>query len=201
MGKEKTSKKDHAKAIEQILEGYVQNKAGHIFQVLGDNKSKDYVNLRTANKYFRKPLLEIRQGIVDGKYKSINEHQWRKWVKEDNIKLERISQRILLRTILAQLLLENDDQLKEDHENEKNFINHLNKTEKAAERLSNKIYDRIYDADRNMLTNIEKNIAELAKTLSAADVYDLVHINQLVKDYFKDPEKYQKKEIEFVKID
>lgn len=201
MGEVKKKPKDHAKVISEILEGYVQNKSGSIFQVLGDNNSKAYVHLRTGNKYYRKPLIEIRQGIADGTYKSINEHQWRKWVKEDNIKLERLSQRILKRTIYTQLLLELDDQLKEDHEGEKNFINHINKTQKVAERLANKMYDRIYEADKENLTNIEKQVDEITSTLSSASIYDLVHLNVLVKDYFKNPEKYQKKEVVFEKID
>ncbi|WNH10070.1 hypothetical protein [Thalassobellus suaedae] len=62
MNKETTKKTP----IKEILETFVKNKNGVIFQVLQHKTKKDYVMLRLKNKYIEKRFVEVRQGIING---------------------------------------------------------------------------------------------------------------------------------------
>jgi hypothetical protein len=99
------------------------------------------------------------------------------------------------------LLIELDDELIEDYENEKTFRNHLLKTNKEAERIASKNYDRLYNVDKTILQNFMREIDELTAGISSFELTDYLHLNRMVADYKINPEKYQEKSIEFTKID
>ena len=188
-------------SINDVLEQYVKNKNGAIFQVLGDKKNPLKCYLRSRNKYISMPLRTIQQGLIDREWFPINKHELRAWMKEDNAYIEKLTQKLVKRIILGQLLLEIDDDLLADAENTPNLRNHLLKSNKALERIVEKNYDRLYGVDKQILQNLMNEVDELTSKMAGLEITDFIHINRLMDKYKLDPKKYQEKEILFTKIE
>lgn len=187
--------------LEQERENYIKNKTGSIYQVLADYKKPGKVLLRSKNRYISKYLMDIKQGVVTGEWSSVNVGELKKWIEKDNKYMEALTQKLLKRVILSQLLLELDDELMQDYKDNSNFKNHINKSNKAAERLFSKQYDELYKVDKTTLQNFMGQVDELTSLTSSFELTDFLYLNIIVKDYKNNPQKYQEAKIQFTKID
>lgn len=185
----------------EILKGYVKNDQGVIYHVIKHKVHKHKCYLRTRNKFVEAHINDIRQLMVSGGWSSINEHEWRNWVKEDNAYIENMSQKLIKRTMVAQLLLEVNDELIQDNEDNKYLRNKLEKSNRECERIVKKNYDTIYGADENLVQNVMNKIDELTTNLSKLNAVELMDINAMVGKYIEDPEKYRSRAIEMEKIE
>lgn len=187
--------------MQSILEQYVKDESGSIFHVLQHNTKPHLCLLRTGNKYVQKPILEIRQGLVNGTWSSVNEHEWKKWVAEDNAYVEAFTIKLIKRTIMAQLLLELDDELIVDFEDNKYFRGLLEKSNKECERIASKSYDRLYGADKSMSQNLMNLVDEFTTKAAGLAIHDFPYLNNMVDKYLENPEEYKKDPVYFTKID
>ena len=185
----------------ETLDAFVKNKAGVIFFVLNHKTKPGKVLLRLRNKYFEKGRLELQQEIVDGKWSMINEHEWRRWAEEDNEYMMELSQKLVKRILLSQILLELDDSLTEDFEDDKHFVNTLNKSKKQCERIANKQFDRIYFANKTFTTNFMNKIDQVATICSKLGVDGFMHTAQTLQHYIDHPEEYRDEDVVITELD
>ena len=66
--------------IKDVLHQYVKNKNGAIFHMTQSEHNKSYVFLRAKNHSFKKKVIEIRQGLVDGTWFQVNEGELKTWI-------------------------------------------------------------------------------------------------------------------------
>ena len=184
----------------KVLEQYVKDNNGEIFHVVKHNKYAYKCYLRSRNNYREVNLIWVKQQIVSGGWSAINEGEWKKWVKKDNEYINKLSHKLVKRVIMAQLLLEINDDLAEDHEDNKYLKNVLNKSNKECERIVKRNYEKLYSSDESLLQNVLNKIENLTKNLSQMNIEQFVDVDALVQSYIKNPEKYQSKTIEMTKI-
>ncbi|WNH10069.1 hypothetical protein [Thalassobellus suaedae] len=134
-------------------------------------------------------------------WSEINEHEYRAWFKEDHEYMMDLSNRLVKRVLLSQILLELDDSLEPDFEDNKYFKNVLEKSKKQCERLANDQFDRLYGIDETYVTNFTNTIDNVATLCTKLGLQDYVHLSKLLEDYAANPEKYQKDTVEFIKLD
>lgn len=188
-------------SMQSILDQYVKNEDGSIFHVLQHKTKPHLCLLRTKNKYIQKPILEIRQGLADGTWKGVNEHEWKKWVEIDNAYVEEFTIKLIKRTLLAQLLLELDDELIPDFEDNKYFKGLLEKSNKECERIACKSYDRLYGADKEMSQNLMNQVDDYTSKAAKLAIHDFPHLNNMLEAYLENPEEHKKNPVYFTKID
>ena len=187
-------------SLESVKDNYVKNRNGAIFQIIEDKKNHKKMYLRSRNKYISKYVRDIKQGLVTGEWLSVNIGELRSWIADDNAYIEKLTQKLLKRVILTQLLLELDDELLVDYENNPNFRNHLNKSNKAAERIASKQYDRLYGLDKTILQNLMNEVDELTEKMASLEISEFIHLNRLMDKYKANPDTYREKVVEFIKI-
>lgn len=188
-------------SMSDILAQYIKHKNGSIFHMLEHKTDPSAVWLRSKNNYTKKRRLEIKQGIVNGTWLLINEHEWKRWVKEDNSYIEKFTQKLVKRTILTQLLIELDDELIADHEDIPQFRKLLERSNKEAERIAVKNYDRLYAIDKTILQNLMNTIDGITDKMSGLDVADFIYLDKAVKEFIENPEKFREEEVELIKIE
>lgn len=186
--------------MNDVLSQYIKTRKGNIYQVLGNPKSPKTAILRSGRTQIKTTTLDIRQGLVDGRYQSINEHEWRKWVKEDNEYIDELTKKLLRRIILTQLLIELDDELIEDYQDDKYFRGLLERTNKASERIAVKQYNNLYKTNKQVLVNMMNYIDNLTKSCSKLDLEDYPYVVGLVDKYIANPNEYRKATVELVEI-
>lgn len=186
---------------EQLLDQHVKNKEGKIFQVLMHSKNPNLCFLRRGNKYIKKEKKSIRQGLVNGEWRQINEHELKSFLDEDGKKLEGLSLKLVKRIILAQTLIEWDDELILEHSNDNYFRNQLAKSNKECERIASKYYDIIYKADSNTSQNLMNAIDRVTTKLSTLNVDDYPFFENLLDDYLNNKEEYKNQKVYFRKIE
>lgn len=187
-------------SMSDILSQYIKHKNGAIFQILSHTRP-ELVWLRTKNKYTAYKRRSLRQGIVDGKWFTINEHEWRQWVKKDNEYIDRFVKKLLKRVILAQLLIENDDSLIEDFEDVPQFRKLLERTNKESERIAIKNYDRLYAVDKTVLQNLTNAIDSITKKMADCDIEEFFAIEKVLDNYLNNREEFKDKPITLKEID
>lgn len=185
--------------MEEILKAYIKNKNGAIFNVLKHKNKPGVALLRSRNNYYEKSIRELKQGLVDGEWFSINEHEYRKWVKKDNEFIEMLTKKMLKRILLAQLLIEVDDELIEFNEGNKYFRNLLEKSNKQAERIASEQYDNLYNSDKDILVNIINNLEQFAKDASVLDLEQFAQFNKVFEMYKTNPDQFDIQTLTFIK--
>lgn len=185
--------------MDEVLKAYIKNKNGAIFNVLKHSKKKHIALLRSKNNYYEKPILELKQGLVDGTWSAINMHEYRKWVEEDNLFIEGLTRKMLKRIILAQLLIELDDELIELNEGNKYFRNILEKSNKQSERIVNEQYDRLYHYNKDMLINFANSIDKFTENAASIGIEQFPEFNKVFEIYKKNPEQFDIKTLTFIK--
>lgn len=176
--------------INTFLNQYVATETGTVFHVLQSKKNKNICYLRRKNKNIQTTLLAIKQNLVDGKYKAINEHQLKAFLKEDNAYIEQFSQKLTKRTILAQLLLELDDELIQDFAHDKRMKSVLTRSNKEVERVSCKMYDRVYNAEEKIAQQVMNEIDTMTTNIGKLDLSNLLVVGKIVKEYIRAPKEF-----------
>ena len=194
-----SEKKPTYDMMPEILKGYVKTDKGTIYHVIKHKKNERLCYLRRRNTFIEYKISDVKQRLVTGGWSSINEHEWKKFVEKDNAYIEALSQRLIKRIIIAQLLLEVNDELIEDNEDNKYLKNKLEKSNKECERIVRKNYDTLYYTDENMVQNVLNKIESLTEKLSKMNIVEIMDVEDIVSRYLEDPEKYRSETIEMEK--
>lgn len=159
--------------LQAMLKDYVKADDGLVYHALQSKKKESICYLRRKNKYIKIGLKTIKQNLVDRKFKEINEHELKNFHKEDNAWAEVFVQKLIKRTVLAQLLIELDDELREDFEDDNRMRAVLAKSTKEVERVANKFYDRMYSAEERISQSVMNSIDSLTTKIGKMTVAEL----------------------------
>jgi len=168
---------------------------GAIYQIIVKETDLNTMYLRSASSYIKKRKIDIKQGFVSGKYVRINEHELKQWSLKDNELMNKITQKLIKRIILCQLLLESDDDLKEFNKDSPRLSKLIDRSNRECERIACEQYDKLYDVDKDILLSLMNNIDEMTESLSKVGVADFFYVKQLVDQYLKNPSIIQDKAV------
>jgi hypothetical protein len=103
--------------------------------------------------------------------------------------------------LLGQLLLEANDQLKGTNRYKQNVKNQLNKVNLLLEPIAKAEFDKIYDADPEMVTNILNKMEALIDKIKGSSIEDLVIIDAVIDKYMENKEWFENHvDAEFLKL-
>ena len=185
---------------QQPTSTFVKSKSGIIYQVILHDNKPGRVLLRNKNKYIETSLISIKQGIVNGTWIEINEHEQKAWVKQDDIYMQSLTRKLLKRVIISQLLLELDEDLMEDFKDDKRMNSVLSRSTKECERVCAEQYNKLYNIDKTFLQNFINQVDQFTSTCSTFEVHEFIFLNKMVEDYISNPEKFQPKKVEMTVI-
>jgi len=104
--------------------------------------------------------------------------------------------------LIAQLLLEANDELKGSEAFRQNIKYQVGKTNKLLEQVYQQGFNTIYYNNPEMCTNVLNKIDSLIHKIKVASIDELVIIDALVDQYFKNKEEINETQTaEFTKID
>jgi len=104
--------------------------------------------------------------------------------------------------LMAQLLLEANDELKGSEAFRQNIKYQVGKTNKLLEQVYQQGFNTIYYNNPEMCTNVLNKIDSLIHKIKVASIDELVIIDALVDQYFKNKEEINETQTaEFTKID
>ena len=104
--------------------------------------------------------------------------------------------------LIAQLLLEANDELKGSEAFRQNIKYQVGKTNKLLEQVYQEGFNTIYYNNPEMCTNVLNKIDSLIHKIKIASIDELVIIDALVDQYFKNKEEINETQnAEFTKID
>lgn len=104
--------------------------------------------------------------------------------------------------LIAQLLLEANDELKGSQAFKQNIKYQVGKTNKLLEQVYQQGFNTIYYNNPEMCTNVLNKIDSLIHKIKTASIDELVIIDALVDKYFNNKEEINEKQTaEFTKID
>jgi len=104
--------------------------------------------------------------------------------------------------LIAQLLLEANDELKGSEAFKQNIKYQVGKTNKLLEQVYQEGFNTIYYNNPEMCTNVLNKIDSLIHKIKIASIDELVIIDALVDQYFKNKEEINETQTaEFTKID
>jgi len=104
--------------------------------------------------------------------------------------------------LMAQLLLEANDELKGSEAFRQNIKYQVGKTNKLLEQVYQQGFNTIYYNNPEMCTNVLNKIDNLIHKIKVASIDELVIIDALVDQYFKNKEEINETQTaEFTKID
>lgn len=104
--------------------------------------------------------------------------------------------------LIAQLLLEANDELKGSEAFRQNIKYQVGKTNKLLEQVYQEGFNTIYYNNPEMCTNVLNKIDSLIHKIKVASIDELVIIDALVDQYFKNKEEINETQTaEFTKID
>lgn len=104
--------------------------------------------------------------------------------------------------LIAQLLLEANDELKGSEAFRQNIKYQVGKTNKLLEQVYQQGFNAIYYNNPEMCTNVLNKIDSLIHKIKVASIDELVIIDALVDQYFKNKDEINETQTaEFTKID
>jgi hypothetical protein len=184
----------------QPTASFVKTKNGSIFQIIINDDKPGVAYLRTGNKYIQTKILDIKQGLVDGKYSEINEHEHKKWVERDNDYMKTLTTKLMKRIILSQLLIELDEDLVVDYKDDKRMNTLLRRSTKECERVTAKGYDMLYDKNKNLVNGIMVELDEFTTKIARINPEDFVFLNKMADDYLVNPSKFHQGTVKMTQI-
>lgn len=187
--------------IQKQLNEYVKHPNGAIFHVLQHGKKNGKVLLHSKNSYKEFDYMTIKNGLVNGSWLPINQHELKKHLKSEELYRELLTKKLVKRILFSQLLMELDDSLKEDFEDDKYVRGILERSEKQFERLVMEQYDKFYKIDKQMVLNFLKHIETFANKAINLGVEDFYQVNEMLDLYLSNPEKYHSDVVLLEKID
>ena len=146
--------------------------------------------------------LESNAGVYDDDF--VDEYAYIDQ-EEDEKQIDPINPRHLnyLKSVLiAQLLLEANDELKGSQAFKQNIKYQVGKTNKLLEQVYQQGFNTIYYNNPEMCTNVLNKIDSLIHKIKVASIDELVIIDALVEQYFNNKEEINETQTtEFTKID
>jgi hypothetical protein len=198
--KKAEDKQQDPKPASERVESYVKHKNGAIFLVTENTRNVDLVYLISKkNKSHSFTKKNIRQGMIDGEWLNVNEHEVRSWDEVYTENVIRLTRKILKHVIVAELMIEIDDDLQAEEMGDKYFKNLLHKTNKQAMRIADKHFDNLYKVDPVMLQNMLRVIESMTKKIAELPLEDYPYLDKHVEKFFEDPKAFRDVEVEFVK--
>lgn len=169
---------------------------GTIWHINTDRLKHNKVQLRNKNKTLLYRFSE---------FKKLNATQPTKaeilaFLETEKVYINEISQKLVKRAILAQLLIELDDELQSEYSDNKNFADKLRKSNQEAERLISKQYDAIYNNNPTIVTNLLNQVDVFVNKCSKLNTEDFMHINTVLDDYINNPEKHKTDKVTLTKL-
>ena len=144
--------------------------------------------------------LEWNAGVYDDDF--VDEYAY---IDQEEDKEETLNPRYLnyLKSVLvAQLLLEANDELKGSEAFRQNIKYQVGKTNKLLEQVYQEGFNTIYYNNPEMCTNVLNKIDSLIHKIKVASIDELVIIDALVDQYFKNKDEINETQTaEFTKID
>ena len=144
--------------------------------------------------------LEWNAGVYDDDF--VDEYAY---IDQEEEQTETLNPRYLnyLKSVLiAQLLLEANDELKGSEAFRQNIKYQVGKTNKLLEQVYQQGFNTIYYNNPEMCTNVLNKIDSLIHKIKIASIDELVIIDALVDQYFKNKEEINETQnAEFTKID
>ena len=198
---EKSLSTKDAVSIEEQLSQYVKHSNGAIFRVLAHEKKIGKVLLYSKNKHEEYDFLKLRNGLVDGSWKTINEHELRKHIKSEEEYQQQLSFKLVKRILFTQLLMEVDDELTNDFENDKYIRGILEKSEKQFIRLISEQYNKFYQIDKQAVHNFLKHIEGVISKVAKVNIESFYDLDKHIEKFILNPEAYKSEVVEFEKID
>lgn len=187
--------------LSKILEQYIKYPNGAIFQVMAHPKKVGKVLLYSKNKYLEIDFLKVKNGLVKKEYFPINEHEYRKHVKEEELYQQEFSYRLVKRILYTQLLIELDDELKQDFSDDKYVLGLLERCEKQFERLVKEQFARFYNIDKQITNNFLKQIELFVSKVSKVRIDTFFDLNEMMDQYLADPNKFKLDVVYLDKVD
>jgi hypothetical protein len=187
--------------IEMLMPQYCKNADGVIFHITKNEKNADFCFLRHKNNRQRYSMKVIDQGIVNKSWFYVNEHELRKHLKMEEDYFNVLSEKLLRRILMTQLLLELDDDLTKDYAGDKYMQNILLRSEKEFKRLLNDNYDKVFRMNQEVIQNMFKNIEGLVGKMAKLKLDDFYHVNQMFDLFIQDPEKFKADHVVMEKLD
>lgn len=182
------------------VDNYVKHKNGAIFLLTENTRSKDLVFLVSKrNKMNSFSLKDIRQGLVDGEWLRVNQHEVAAWDKVYSNHMLGITQKVLKHVMVAELLIEIDEDLDEEEIGDRYFRNLLAKSNKQAMRIAEKHFNNLYKVDPIILQNMMRVMDELVSNVAKLGLEDYPFFAKFTEKYFEDPKSFRNQEVEFIK--
>lgn len=150
--KKKTSAKIEVPVRDLINNFIVFNDTSFIYEVMTEKNDLGKLLLRKGNMYLKFDRKTIQQGLVDGKYRRPNEHELKKHLIKEQEYFQELTSKLVHRIILAQALIECNDDLRDDYADDKYISNILEKSTKQLERLATAAYNNMFKTDPKILT-------------------------------------------------
>lgn len=197
----KTNDSNTETVAKPVTDQYIKNvSSGFIYHVLPVEKDKSSVYLRTKNSYTKFKFLDIKQGIVKGIWSDPNEHEIRDFQERDKLYFQEFTFKLIKRIMYTQLLLELDDDLKEDFSDDKYMQNILEKSEKQFIRVVKETYPRMYAIDKNTLNTFMRSMEEFISKISKVLPHEFLFMNVAIDRYLENPELFTPENVEIVKV-
>jgi hypothetical protein len=127
---------------------------------------------------------------VNGTWRYPNEFQLKRFIAEDNRILQDISQKILKRLLLTQMVIEVDDELLPHFEDDKVGRKHIEKSQNYFDIKNKQLFQRIYGEDEELVQNIMKAIDHFLESVSKKLPNDLYRAADLILKADQDPAIY-----------
>lgn len=183
----------------EVSQSFLKSPSGFIFQIL-PNKVPGKLFLRSKNNYHKDTVQGVRKKLDSG-WSHPTKPEVEEWLKKDDAYIEAFTRKLVKRIILAQVLIEQNDELIADNVDSKHLVNQLRKSNKELERIVGKHFDNIYGADKTITTNLSNSIDKVAKQLSELQVQHFIIVEDFLTDLKNNPEKFEKKSYELTKIE
>lgn len=187
----KTMVPDNMKSLEELAKEYVKHPNGAIFHVLAHPRKVGKVYLHAKNRYQEYDYAKLKTGLVKGDWHSINIHELKKHLNSEEEFNTKLAHLLVKRTILCQIMLELDDELKEFYADDNYLRGILQRSEKVFERIAKDEYTKLYNVNKDVLNTFLNSLNSFATQASKLGVYDFVHANSMLELYLSNPEKYQ----------
>jgi hypothetical protein len=203
MNNTKTKSGDSSTKIEESpKQQYVKNvSTGFIYHAVADIKNEKNILLRKGNSFTKFLLSDIKNGLVTGVWKEPNEHEIRAFVKQDNEYFQQLNYKLVMRVLLTQIMLELDDDLKQDFMDDKYIHGLLERSEKQFTRLIKENFGRMYAIDKEILLTFLNSVERVAKKLSSRVPHEFLFFEKAIDACIENPEQFTPDSIEFTKVD
>lgn len=183
----------------EISKSFLKSPSGFIFQIL-PTKAPGRILLRSKNDYHKETVEGAQKKLKSG-WSHPTKEEVEEWIKKDDAYIESFTRKLVKRIILAQVLIEQNDELIADNVNDKYLVNQLKKSNKELERVVGKHYDNIYNADKTVTQNIANAVDNITKQLAGLQSQHYIIVENFLTDLKNNPEKFEKKSYELTKIE